>query len=52
MIEAVRDGDADMAIVSAATLSEWVPDLLALDLPFLFSDAGKARAVLDGPAGR
>ena len=52
MIEAVRDGDADMAIVSAAALSEWVPDLLALDLPFLFSDAGKARAVLDGPAGR
>ena len=52
MIEAVRDGDADMAIVSAAALNEWLPDLVAFDLPFLFADAAKARAALDGAAGR
>jgi len=28
------------------------PELLVLDLPFLFVDAGSARAALDGPVGQ
>ena len=52
MIEAVRSGDADLAIVSAAALGDLVPDMLVLDLPFLFNSSEQARAAIDGPSGQ
>ncbi len=52
MIDAVRSGDANMAIVSAAALGDLLPDLLAFDLPFLFPDTASARSALDGDPGR
>ena len=52
MIEAVRSGDADLAILSAAALGDLIPEMLVLDLPFLFDSPEQARAAIDGPGGQ
>lgn len=52
MIEGMQIGSVDMAITSTAPLASFVPDVKLLDLPFLFPDYARARAVLDGPIGR
>ena len=45
-------GTVDMAIVSTGPVGSFVPETLALDIPFLFRDYAQARATLDGPIGR
>lgn len=51
-VEGVMLGTHDMVLTSDVVLSNWVPDMGILNLPFIFSDAWAARAALDGPAGK
>lgn len=52
LIEGLQIGSIDMAITSTGPLGNFVPAVLALDLPFLFRDYGHARSVLDGEIGQ
>lgn len=48
----VEDGILTLGYQSSSYLTDRVPDLGAVDLPFLFSDAATARAAMDGALGR
>lgn len=50
-VEGVMLGTQDMVLTSDMVLSNWVPDMGILNLPFLFNDLWETRAVLDGPLG-
>jgi len=47
----VEDGILTMAYQSSSYFTGQIPDLGIADLPFLFSDAAKARAAMDGRFG-
>lgn len=47
--EGLQLGLVDMANPSNAVLTNFVPDLVALDLPFLFRDAAHVERMFDGP---
>lgn len=51
MLEGMRLGTVDMAVISSAVTSQIIPEFALTDLPFLFVDEKRARAVLDGPVG-
>lgn len=51
MVEAMRFGTLDMAIVTNASVANLEPKLQLLDMPFLFKDSAQAHAVLDGAVG-
>jgi TRAP-type transport system periplasmic protein len=51
-IEGLQIGSIDMVITSTGPLGNFVPEVLALDLPFLFRDYDHARKVLDGEIGQ
>jgi tripartite ATP-independent transporter DctP family solute receptor len=50
--QALRSGTQEMVITSSSPLVGILPDLGVFDLPFLFSNAKEADAVLDGPFGQ
>lgn len=52
MIEGLQIGSIDLVITSTGPLGNFVPEIFALDLPFLFRDYDHARAVLDGEIGQ
>ncbi len=52
LLDAVRSGEADLGIMSAAPLGTYAASVLMLDVPFLFRDAQHARAELDGSVGQ
>jgi tripartite ATP-independent transporter DctP family solute receptor len=52
MIEGLQIGSLDLVITSTGPLGNFVPEVLALDLPFLFRDYDHARTVLDGEIGQ
>lgn len=52
MIEGLQIGSLDVVITSTGPLGNFVPEVYALDLPFLFRDYDHARAVLDGEIGQ
>ena len=52
MLTSLRTGALDLSANSQGAASALVPELSALGLPFLFSDAEEAVKVLQGPAGR
>lgn len=52
MIEGLQIGSLDIVITSTGPLGNFVPEVYALDLPFLFRDYDHARAVLDGEIGQ
>ncbi|MFU8778614.1 MAG: TRAP transporter substrate-binding protein [Roseovarius sp.] len=52
MIEGLQIGSLEMLITSTGPLGNFVPEVFALDLPFLFRDYAHARAVLDGEIGQ
>ena len=52
LIEGLQLGTVEAAIVSTGALSNFVPDVGAVDIPFLFRDTAHARAVMDGPFGQ
>ncbi|MGE4297102.1 MAG: TRAP transporter substrate-binding protein [Desulfovibrionaceae bacterium] len=50
-VEGTMMGTQDMVLASDTVLSNWVPDMGILNLPFLFNDNNDVRKVLDGPIG-
>ncbi len=52
LVEGTQIGTIDLAIVSTGPIGNFVPDVLILDIPFLFSGYEHAHAVLDGPIGQ
>ncbi|SEM28616.1 tripartite ATP-independent transporter solute receptor, DctP family [Roseovarius azorensis] len=52
LIEGLQIGSIDMVITSTGPLGNFVPEIYALDLPFLFRDYDHARKVLDGEIGQ
>ncbi|MCM2562088.1 TRAP transporter substrate-binding protein [Lutimaribacter sp. EGI FJ00015] len=52
MIEGLQIGSMDVVITSTGPLGNFVPEIYALDLPFLFRDYDHARTVLDGEIGQ
>jgi len=49
LAEQVQTGTLPMAVITTAVLSNFVPQIGVVDLPFLFPDLLTAHAVLDGP---
>ena len=52
MMEGLRFGTIDAAIVTNALIATIEPGFQVVDMPFLFDDAKKAHEVLDGPIGQ
>jgi len=52
VVEGLQLGTVHLAVSSTGPLGGFVPDMNALDLPFLFRDANHAYRVLDGEIGR
>lgn len=52
ILQQVQLGALQMAIITTGTLDAFVPEMAALDFPFLFPDTATADRVLDGPVGR
>lgn len=52
MVESVQLGTLEMAVTGTAVIGNFVPEVMVMDLPFLFRDAQHARATLDGPIGQ
>ena len=50
-VEGTMLGTHDMVLTSDTVLSNWVPDMGILNLPFIFSSMEDARTILDGPIG-
>jgi len=51
-IEAVQLGTLDLTNTSTGPVSNFVPEVGIVDIPFLFRDYDHARRVLDGPIGQ
>ncbi|MDF2467349.1 MAG: dicarboxylate transporter, DctP subunit [Ramlibacter sp.] len=52
MVTALRTGALDMSANSQGAVSAAVPEYAAFGMPFLFSSAGAAFKLLDGPLGK
>jgi len=52
VLAAMQQGAVDMGTLSGSVVSAVVPEFGVFDVPFLFRDAGQAKAVADGPVGR
>lgn len=52
VIEGLQIGTVDLAISSTGPIGNFVPDIYALDFPFLFKGYDQAHAVLDGSIGQ
>ncbi len=52
MIEGLQIGSIDMVFTSTGPLGNFIEDVYAFDLPFLFQNYDHAYAVLDGPIGQ
>src|SRR5512142_1564616 len=51
-IEAIQLGTLDVTNTSTGPVSNFVPEVGIVDIPFLFRDYDHARRVLDGPIGQ
>lgn len=52
MWEGMQIGTCDMAVMTNAYVSSYIPANGTLDLPFIFEDLAQARAVVDGEFGK
>jgi tripartite ATP-independent transporter DctP family solute receptor len=52
MIEGLQIGTIDLVVSSTGPVSNFVPQMGVVDLPFLFRDRDHAYKVLDGPIGQ
>jgi tripartite ATP-independent transporter DctP family solute receptor len=52
MLEGLRFGTVDMAIIPNAVVAQIDQTFQVTDLPFVFKDEAQAHRVLDGPVGR
>lgn len=50
-VEGTMLGTQDIFLVSDTVLSNWIPDMGILNLPFLFSSLDDVHKVLEGPVG-
>ena len=50
-VEGTMLGTQDIFLVSDTVLSNWVPDMGILNLPFLFKNLDEVHEVLEGPVG-
>lgn len=50
-VEGTMLGTQDIFLVSDTVLSNWIPDMGILNLPFLFSSLDDVHKALEGPAG-
>jgi tripartite ATP-independent transporter DctP family solute receptor len=51
MLEGMRFGTVDAAVITNAVVAQLEPSLQLIDLPFLFASEAQAHAVLDGKVG-
>lgn len=51
LIEGLKMGSVDMAAVSSAPVSGFVPKIAVFDLPYIFTSREHAYKVMDGPIG-
>lgn len=51
VIEGLQIGSVELTISSTGPIGNFVPEVYALDFPFLFESYEHARRVLDGPVG-
>jgi len=51
MVKAMQAGTVDMGLITGAPLPNFVPEVGAVNIPFLFTDAIHAQKALDGPIG-
>ena len=49
VLEGLQIGTIELAISSTGPIGGFVPEIYALDFPFLFKDSASARRILDGP---
>lgn len=49
--EGAMMGTHDLALTSDTVLSNWIPEMGILNLPFMFNDMNEYRKVVDGPLG-
>jgi len=52
MVESLQLGTLQMAITGTAIIGNFVPEMMAMDIPFLFRDSAHARNTLDGQIGK
>lgn len=52
LLESLKMGTVDMAIITGGPVINFLPEFGVLDLPFLFRDNAHAYKVLDGPIGK
>ena len=52
MLKGMQLGTVDMAFITGAPLPSIVPEVGAVNIPFIFRDVAHAHAVLDGPIGQ
>ncbi len=52
VIEGLQIGTVELTISSTGPIGNFVPEVYALDFPFLFDDYASAHAVLDGEIGQ
>ncbi|MES9946411.1 MAG: TRAP transporter substrate-binding protein [Candidatus Thiodiazotropha sp.] len=52
VIEGLQIGSVELTISSTGPIGNFVPEVYALDFPFLFKSYEHARGVLDGPIGQ
>lgn len=52
MVESLQLGTLQMAITGTAVIGNFVPEIMVMDMPFLFRDAAHARTTLDGKIGQ
>ncbi len=52
VLEGLQIGSVELTITSTGPVGNFVPEIYALDFPFLFTSYDHARSVLDGPIGQ
>jgi tripartite ATP-independent transporter DctP family solute receptor len=51
MLKSCMNGTLDGALIGTSVTANFVPEVGVINAPYLFADAARARAVLDGPVG-
>ena len=52
VLEGLQIGSVELTITSTGPVGNFIPEVYALDFPFLFTSYEHARSVLDGPIGQ
>ena len=52
MVESLQLGTLQMPITGTAIIGNFVPEMMVMDIPFLFRDSAHARNTLDGQIGK